>query len=157
MPFQSRKSKTSLNTQRKEKLHALNNKSTVFVKHITLHQVVPGLAITTYFPKSSVDKDAKKAQDHSLIPSRKSIVLPAYHAHDLIKTLQRILPKIESLESPEAYFPNFSWPKGATVYFNNKEKFEESSSDSSKDEPSKRKQKNANKKTQKPSNSIEDI
>ncbi len=66
---------------RKENLHSLNRKSTVLVKQICLDEGVAGTVIRTYIPKSSIDKKAKKQKDHSLIPSKRAIVLPTYHAY----------------------------------------------------------------------------
>ncbi len=101
---------------RQEKLFALSEKSTIFVKTLLLESGIPGVLIQYYVPKSSVSKKAEKRGNHKLRPGRKSITITSYDAYLLIDALQRCLPKKELLEEPEPLFWPFSYPNNSKVF-----------------------------------------
>ncbi len=104
--------------QRKNKYFAISKQSNILVKNIILDDNIPAVAIRSFVPKSFLSKKAKRRGIHTLIPSKKCVVLPSHDAHGLVKALQKCLPPKEALQAPEPYFgTDFEYAAGSVITF----------------------------------------
>ena len=125
-------SKRKLN--KKDKFFALNRFSNILIQRCVLEDGFPALKIQSFVPKSFLSKSARKKGKHELIRTKKIITIPLYHACDLAKVLNKILPDQAILDKPDSYFgENFVYPKNSIITFPDDTVEETTKNDSSDD------------------------